>query len=456
MLLLGHANVASLLLLSATTSSVLGAPVNEVDLAHSSLVPRRTRDVDDLSKLDEICGHDINKESLKDIWEMTRVGGFLDIIVNGTSIGAYPNWVQNLDKATWDKQQSDAWDCTSFPGKCGPAADCKEFFLIRDRPQEYWIFKSIDGAHKVMNRLHEELQNDANVVQFDLDGIISDFQGGIKDLTDIYGKMAAAFTIGAGAVSVVPGPGKLASAAFNVVAGVFSLAALDKPPDSKPTAQEYLKNYFEQSQNALKDTARNLFGTGDQKKLPNLSNPHHWLTEVAQFFDDGKFLIENVDEATDTTVKTARIHLRQAIGMSVLDSQGWKLFIDPGIKDEARCKKDGSSHIWRSESNECWGLLKWEKIPSGDPFSKDRIKVTQLPEKTVQKMTKDYEMDLKTVYDNAVACKLAHPDGSARAIKVQELSPDGSNLPQCFFSIDVAKGTFTANEYKPQDLWGKW
>lgn len=140
--------------------------------------------------------------------------------------------------------------------------------------------------------------------------------------------------------------------------------------------------------------------------------------------------------------------------MSVLESQGWTLFIDPGIPDEARCKQDGGSHIWRDESKECWGLLKWAKVPSGDPFSADTLEVTQLPEDIVEKM-KDYKMDLKKVYDNAVACSLAHPD-SAKIIKIKELRPDGDKLPECFFSIGVRKGMFHANEFVEQDLWGNW
>lgn len=69
-----------------------------------------------------------------------------------------------------------------------------------------------------------------------------------------------------------------------------------------------------------------------------------------------------------------------------------------------------------------------------------------------------YGMDLDAVYNNAVACKLARPDGSPRAIKVKHLKTDSTELPECFFSIDVLKGEFinSDTEYVPADLWGKW
>lgn len=312
-------------LLAASVASVLGAPVNEVDFADPSLGSLKARELDgkpdDTFKYEEICGHDLSKEDAKKVWKETGPSLYIDLFVNSSDPDrGYDDWVKKLDKSTWGKEQSDAWDCTSFPGQCGPAADCKEFFTLRERPLDYWIFKAIDGAHKVMARLHEALQDSAIRTSFELDTIISDFKGNAKDLTDVYGKMAAGFTIGAGAVSLIPGPGKYAAGAFTSIAGVFSMAALDASPDPKSSVDEYLSYYFTQSQAALEETARNLFGGngGDQKKLPNLSNPYHYMNEVTQFFDDGRFLIEDVDEATNKTIDTAKTNLVCAVPRSAL------------------------------------------------------------------------------------------------------------------------------------------
>ncbi|EFQ31683.1 uncharacterized protein GLRG_06658 [Colletotrichum graminicola M1.001] len=432
----GRGVVASLFLVVATVPSVLSAPFNQADFAHPTLLARQGRVAD---KVEQLCNHDLSAESQDDVWWKTGVGLTLDLYVKRD----YSNWVQNLDKFVWKKTQSDAWDCTSVPGKCGPPADCHEFRDIADNADEYWIFKAVTGAHKVINKLHEELQSQ------------SDFSGSVKDLTDVYAKVAAVLNIGAGAASVLPGPGPLVGGALTSVAGIFGLAALDAPADPKPSANAYLETYFKQARTALEDLARNLFGTGDQNKLPNVQNSYQWTTPVAQFFGGGRFLIEDVDKYTSATVNTSKKHLRQAIGMSVLGSHGWKLFIETGVKSQGDCTKAGGSRIWKGGVNDCWGLLKWTSAPLGDLFSnKKKIQVEHLPGNIVEQMMK-YEMDLPPIYDNAISCKLAQ-GGSERAIKVKDLSPNGGRLPECLFNIDVAKGAFTTFEYKAQDLWGKW
>lgn len=305
---LGHAGL--LLLLAAASTSVLGAPLNEVNEAHSSLVSRQSRFADDPFNEAEICGHELEKESKDDIWYKTGAGLLLDTVINSkTKSGGYDNWVQKLDKYVWDKKQSDAWDCTSFPGKCGTPADCHEFHRLQQRGTEYWIFKAISGAHKFMNRWYTAFENQTIATNFELDTIISDFSGNVKDLTDIYAKMAGAFTIAGGTAGALPGPGALVGGGLTSIAGIFALAALDAPSDPKDNATEYLMQYFTQSRGALENLARNLFGTGDMNEIPHVETATNWQTPVARYFDGGKFLIENVDVATRYTLELAQSRL---------------------------------------------------------------------------------------------------------------------------------------------------
>ncbi|KAK2043894.1 hypothetical protein LZ31DRAFT_620660 [Colletotrichum somersetense] len=376
MVLFGRGSAASLYLVAAAVTSVLSAPLSEVDFAYPPIVARQGRVAD---KLEQLCNHDLSKESQDDIWWKNGVGLTLDLWVKRE----YNGWVQNLDKFVWKKTGSNAWDCTDIPRQCGPPADCHVFRDVADSPDEYWIFKP----------------------------------GSVKDLTDIYAKVAAALNIGAGLASGLKGPGPLVGGALTSIGGIFSLAASKAPTDPKPLANAYLAAYFSQARSELAELALNLLGgeDGDQNKLPK----------------------------------------RQAIGISVLGSHGWKFFIDTSVKNQGDCTKAERSRIWKGGVNECWGLLKWTPAPLGDPFSnKAKIQVENPPEKIFQGM-EQYEMYLTTIYDNAVSCKLAQ-GGSDRTINLKNLSLNGGRLPECFFNIDVAKGFFTTFEYKAQDLWGKW
>ncbi|KAF6793044.1 hypothetical protein CSOJ01_14013 [Colletotrichum sojae] len=171
--------------------SVFGAPPNEASTTRLALVSRQSRAPDDPFNEAENCGHDVEKENKDDIWWKSGAGLLLDTVINSkTESGGYEDWVQELDRFVWEKKQSDAWDCTSFPGKCGSPTDCLEFHRLKERGTEYWTFKSVSGAHKLMCRWYAAFESQTIATNIELDTIISDFSGKVNDLTDVYAKMA--------------------------------------------------------------------------------------------------------------------------------------------------------------------------------------------------------------------------------------------------------------------------
>ncbi|KAI4644789.1 uncharacterized protein J4E78_009608 [Alternaria triticimaculans] len=422
----------------------------ELEDAFANLKARQ-EGLDDRKNVGEICGHDIDDgiaDVAKDIWRVTGADTTLDII----ALGSYDNWVRNMDQAVFDKQQSDSWDCATLDGTCGHAADCLtgEFFT-RDRPEYYWIMSSVSKAHTVLKTLHTELESSVLLQSLSLDQLKTDF-GVENPKINPAGVANGAFASASG----VFGMAGLRSAdlatragpyggALAVISGGFGIAASTyQSSDPGATMETMLADYFNQSRTAIADMARNLFGEGDQSKLPEAGQSgdrNYFQSPVGRTFNEGKFVIESVDAVWKDYINVGNKLLQQALGIRILSELGYLVFINVETTEEL-CVDEKKSNLWTDGL--CVGLYHTPEYEHefGNPNS---YKISPLDNAVVDTMTGKYEFNLMDVYSNAIECKRARQDGE-REVDIQNI-PYGGDWPQCMFNIDVVKGKFKGGKW---------
>ncbi|KAH6859135.1 hypothetical protein BKA58DRAFT_444302 [Alternaria rosae] len=435
-------------------SVVLASPFLSPELEDTFVsLKARQEKLDDRKNLEEICGHDpddANPDVAEEIWRVTGADITLDII----ALGMYDNWVRNMDQAVFDKQQSDSWDCASLDGICGAAADCHEFFA-RDRPEYYWIMSSVSKAHTVLKTLHTELDSSVLLTALSLDQLKTDF--GVTDpKINPYGVANGAFASASGVFGMAglrsPNLANLAGpygGALAVISGGFGVAASTyQSSDPGATMEAMLADYFNQSRNALADMARNLFGEGDQNKLPEAGQSgdrNYFQSPVGRTFNEGKFVIASVDRVWKDYISVGNKLLQQALGTRLLSELGYLVFINVGIEKEEDCVGDEKkSNIWHNDL--CMGIY---HVPERNNIQLQRQDIRYimrpLDGSLVDTMTGKYGFNLQDVYSNAIECKRARQDGE-REVNAQDL-PYGGDWPQCMFNIDVIKGRWEGHEW---------
>jgi len=164
---------------------------------------------------------------------------------------------------------------------------------------------SVSKAHTVLKNLYTEL--DSIVLEYDLSFKEFKTDFGVEDSKiNPYGVANGAFASASGVFGVaglrsayltnLAGP---YGGALAVISGGFGIAASTyQSSDPGATMETMLKEYFKQSREALKDMARNLFGEGDQNKLPEAGQSgdrNYFQSPVGRTFNEGKFVIESVD-----------------------------------------------------------------------------------------------------------------------------------------------------------------
>ncbi|KAI4612961.1 hypothetical protein J4E80_007016 [Alternaria sp. BMP 0032] len=399
----------------------------------------RQEGLDDRKNVGEICGHDIddgNADVAKDIWRVTGADTTLDII----ALGSYDNWVRNMDQAVFDKQHPDLQKLT-----------VTDEFFTRDRPEYYWIMSSVSKAHTVLKTLHTELESSVLLNSLSLDQLKTDF-GVENPKINPAGVANGAFASASG----VFGMAGLRSAdlaaragpyggALAVISGGFGIAASTyQPSDPGATMETMLADYFNQSRTAIADMARNLFGEGDQSKLPEAGqsgNRNYFQSPVGRTFNEGKFVIESVDAVWKDYISVGNKLLQQALGIRLLSELGYLVFINVETTEEL-CVTGKNSNLWTDGL--CMGLYHTPEYEHefGNPNS---YKISPLDNTVVDTMTGKYEFNLMDVYSNAIECKRARQDGE-REVDIQNI-PYGGDWPQCMFNIDVVKGKFKGGKW---------
>jgi hypothetical protein len=93
--------------------------------------------------------------------------------------------------------------------------------------------------------------------------------------------------------------------------GVLANTVYQKPEDPKPpNLADDVRDWFTAFESALQDTLDDALGKGDQRNLPAhlLTGQALWPDhQIAQFFDEGKWLVGDVAHSLDAIIADSKI-----------------------------------------------------------------------------------------------------------------------------------------------------
>ncbi|CAI6338882.1 unnamed protein product [Periconia digitata] len=443
----------SMLAVSNVFAGPILSPELEKGIAHFKA---RALPLDDPNNYDEICGHELDDSKplvAADIWRQTGASVYLDIITQGDK---HKDWVRTLDKNAWDKKQSDSWDCASMRGVCGHAADCKLFF-DNERANNYWIFSAVAKAHSVFEYLDKQLSDNVLLNSLMLGDLIKDF-GAENPKVNPHGAASGAFGAASGALGAVAanlGEGAAKSfagpfgGAVGVISGAFGVgAATWSPEDAETGLETTLGQYYNHSKLALEQTMRNLFGEGNPEDLPQAGQTGEssvLKSPIGRFFNDGKFLIDSVDDVWGKYIDVGNSMLRKALGLRILSSQGYLIWINP-LTGDKQCSDGYPASKWIDGA--CWRVIRVKEGRSPGSHTAD-YGWEGLPKNIWDTMTGKYEMDMHWIMKNSMECKRSRGNGE-REVNTKDI-PYTEIWAECLFNMDVVK----AKEFDPIGGWFK-
>lgn len=176
------------------------------------------------------------------------------------------------------------------------------------QPGGYFLFYAAQKFHETANALHEFYQDLTIHTSFNLDVIISDWDGGADTSSDadVLGIMAACLGVASGSIgaSTIPGAGT-ASAVLGALGGLFGIAAQvpggGGGDDPTVGLKHLLDKFFTKSQKLLNKLLDDVFGNGNPKEIPEsaltdvgVASP--CTDNICRFFAGGKWLFLDIDD----------------------------------------------------------------------------------------------------------------------------------------------------------------
>lgn len=158
------------------------------------------------------------------------------------------------------------------------------------------MLKQVSRMNDLFDHVHEE-QIQASAIEgiLRIDELLKDFE--VKTTPpNVFAILSGAFGMVSGGAGTV-GAGAT-SGATGLISGLFGVVAQFNPPkvDEGVDLNTIILDFFEQSSKTMQDIISRSLGYGDMNRLPQslLTHTDNPETEVGMFFEDGKFLLEDI------------------------------------------------------------------------------------------------------------------------------------------------------------------
>ncbi|KAI1084595.1 hypothetical protein F5B20DRAFT_522287 [Whalleya microplaca] len=374
---------------------------------------------------------DGSEKSKRKIWDTdgAGVGKFLEdwIKKNGES-----DWLNRMDEDLYTVGASNQW-CNSLGGAQCPGPDECAKYNAKGVPQLYWVLKAANTHYELSNHINDWLQTNTIQNTLSIPDLTDKFGGKGDKNSDIWGIISAALVTAGGLVAPASGA---ASAALTVAVGgvSFGRTFAQDLVDYTKAISDQLEGTFEATVEGLRVNL-NLAMTGKDGKsgkktsdLPNMNGP--WSTNIAKYFDAGKFLMGNIEEEVSPMLDNVAKFLKQGSVMAILRAREYIIFVDEKWKDQASCEKKDTRKWVDNSCAELWKLDGGEPNTMGKGSKDDELKA--------MKDNKYGAFDIAKMYEGSIACARS---GKGKVDENTKALPTDGSLPGCFYNFAVVKGT---------------
>ncbi|KAI0176111.1 hypothetical protein GGR52DRAFT_346224 [Hypoxylon sp. FL1284] len=390
------------------------------------------------------CTHSLDgsEKSKRAVWDTNGgegVGQFLDdwIKKHGDS-----DWINKMDQDLYSVGASNQW-CNSLGGAQCPGPDECSKYDAKNVTQLYWILKAASTHYELSNHINDWLQTKTISDTLAIPDLVKKFGGDVDKNSNIWGIVIGALVSAAGLAAPIA-PELSAGLTVGVGAANFGSAFAKDTVDYSKAIADQLNGAFQATVNGLKVNL-NLAMTGKDGKsgkkssdLPNMSGPYS--SNIAKYFDGGKFLMGNIEEETQPMLDNMGKYLKQGSVMAILRAQEYFIFVDEKWGDQKSCEEKGTRKWVDNSCAELWQLDHGEPNVMGKGSKDDYVKDMQ--------DSKYGSFDMAKVYSGSIACARSGQSG----VDQNKLPTDGS-LPQCFYNFAVFKGKKT-HKYGTEYLCG--
>ncbi|CAJ2513287.1 Uu.00g014060.m01.CDS01 [Anthostomella pinea] len=345
------------------------------------------------------------------------------------------DWINKIDEDLYATGESSFW-CNSLGGaNCPDPDDCTKY-LDKKVPQLYWILKAGKTHYELANHINDYLQTQTISDTLAIPDIQDKFNNNKNDKSNIFSIISAALVTASAAAGPVPELSALLTLGIGSVG--FGNAFAPDELDYTKEISDQLGESFTAAVEGL-SVNLNLAMTGRDTKsqkttadLPNMSGP--WSTNIAKYFDGGKFLVANIEAVAAPMLDNLSKFLKQGAVNAILLPQEYFVYIDTSYADSESCAEDGGTRFWVDGA----GCGDFWKLDGGEPNVMGKGKKD---EEVNNMMDIKYGgFDIAIMYGNAIQCARDHPDGKgAIDPDVNKLPTDGKPAP-CFYNYPVFKG----------------
>lgn len=247
------------------------------------------------------------------------------------------------------------------------------------------------------------------------------------DLGSLFGSLAAALTMGAGAIGVHPGGAGLAGFT-TVVSGAFSLIAGeigDETGVTDPTdvLRAQMGVIFDAVYNAMAKSLIDMFEKGDLSSWSTSLTEGEYKTEIANFFD-GQFMFKMKGSEAMDLQKEINRYLSKTLASTALRAANYYILQDSHPVDTCKDFRSG-----RVIDGKCYTIE-----GPGNRYMEKEFSVP-ISKKALEKVTDKYEIDLDDLYRLSLTCQ-KDTGVYAGNIKIPEFSLM-KELPDCFYNMPV-------------------
>jgi hypothetical protein len=296
----------------------------------------------------------------------------------------------------------------------------------------YWILLAASTLHEGFLYFADNIRDDVIYDSLDVDSMLSTFSAELPSGDfNVFGLISGALGV-AGAVTGVASP--LMGTIFaitNSAAGMANAFAGDDV-DISADVKSQMAGSFQATIDAIEQLC-NVALTGNPESpdtLPNQSGD--WQTSLARFFDEGRFLVNDIAGEMQSMIDSAHGNFQKAMLNIIMRDSNYFFYYNTAITSSDDCAGNGAGSFWVQDSM-CFDLMRF--INDGNTISENTS------DDLISAMMDNWGYDFGFAYSQAWDCATAHPDGTG-APDPGAIPTDGS-LPECWYNIPVVQGYHT-------------